>query len=202
MFFLSSTSRQLCRPVPRIRGQGREGPPSPGLVTAGVMDVVLPRRGKRAAYGSAPFIDAARDMDPDLSHEGHTAGGMALGALHSHETVVDLDGQIGGHAAQGDLVGLPPVKRRPVKRTTGPALQARIVAYYCTSGIGLRKGAAMNRARGERPELIRYVFPESKTILFGRAEWRCSLPRRYLQEDPALQPFYQPALPMHSCVIS
>ena len=127
----------------------------PGLVTAGVMHVVLPGRGKRAAYGGPPFIDAARDMDPDRSHEGDTAGGMAPGALHGHETLVDLDGQIRGYPAQGDLVGLAPVKRCPVKRTTGPALQTRVVAYDGTSGIGLRTGAAMSRARGERPALIR-----------------------------------------------
>ena len=82
----------------------------PGLVTAGVVDVVLPRRGKRATHGGAPFIDAAGHMDADLTHEGHTAGGMALGALHGHETIIDFHSQIGGHAAQGDLVGLPPVK--------------------------------------------------------------------------------------------
>jgi len=156
MVFFLCAPRRLCRPLPRIRGQGGKGPASPGFVTAGVGDIVLPGRGKRAAHGGAPSIDAARHMDPDLSHEGCAAGGMALGALHGHETLVDLDGQSGGHTAQGGLVGLPPIKRCPVKRTTGPTLQARIVAYdYGTSGIGFCKGAAIRRAGGERPELIR-----------------------------------------------
>ena len=111
------------------------------------MDIVFPRWGKRAAHGGPPLVYAARYMDTDLPHEGHTARGTALSALHGDKTVVDIHCQIGGYAAQGDRVGLSPVKRRPVECTTGAALQAGIVVYYCTSGIALRKDAACRLCR-------------------------------------------------------
>ena len=122
--------------MPRIRREGRQRPDPPGFVAAGVVGVVLPGRNKGAANRCPPFVDAAVYVDTDFPHESDAAGGMVLGALHGDKAVVDLHCEVGGNPTQSDLVGFAPIKRCPVKRTTGTALQTRIVVYCCTSGIG------------------------------------------------------------------